>query len=132
MTRKDNLLASVNGLAKAWPVTGFASPAKAWLLTGFIALTVLASCSDDKQDVTQEVNKSGSIETAVSVQHVDSAHDVVVTSHKVWVNNAVYKSILHTDTVPSLGIENTEAENADGDKKNVQVPKDYEIFITVK
>ena len=95
-------------------------------------LATLPSCNDDKQDVTQEVNKAGSIETSVTVQHADSAHDVVLTTHKVWVNNAVYKSILHTDTVPSLGIENTEAENADGDKKKVQVPKDYEIFITVK
>ncbi|HXB93181.1 MAG TPA: hypothetical protein VNU72_12870 [Puia sp.] len=110
----------------------FTGQTKAWLVIGCISLTVLASCSDDKQDVTQEVNKSGSIETAVSVQHVDSAHDVVVTSHKVWVRDAVFKSILHYDTVPSLGIENTEAENADGDKKNIQVPKDYEIFITVK
>jgi hypothetical protein len=34
--------------------------------------------------------------------------------------------------VPALGMINTDAENSDGDTKNVSVKKDYQIFITVK
>jgi hypothetical protein len=100
----------------------------------FIATTLigLASCHDERDDVTQQVNKAGSIETSVSVQHADSTHDVILTTHKVWVNFNEYKTLVHQDTVPSLGMINTEGENADGDTKSVKVPKDYEIFITVK
>jgi hypothetical protein len=106
---------------------------KKWLITGFAAgLIGLASCNDEREDVTQTVNKAGAIETSVSVQHADSTHDVVLTTHKVWINFNQYKTVVHQDTVPALGIEDTQAENADGDTKRVKVPKDYEIFITVK
>ena len=43
-----------------------------------------------------------------------------------------YKNLEYRDTVPSLGMESTTAENSDGDTKNIVVKKDYEIFITVK
>jgi hypothetical protein len=66
------------------------------------------------------------------VQHADSAHDVLVTTHKIWANLAEYKTIVYRDTIPALGTENATAENADGDTRNVNVKKDYEIFITVK
>ena len=93
----------------------------------------LASCNDDKkEDSTDTVNKAGSVETSVTVQHADSTHDVLLTTHKVWVNYNEYKTIVYRDTLPALGIENTTAENSDGDTKNVSVKKDYEIFITVK
>lgn len=100
------------------------------LIAGMLGL---ASCSDDKkEDSTDTVNKAGSVETSVTVQHADSTHDVLLTTHKVWVNYNEYRTIVYRDTLPALGIENTTAENADGDTKNVSVKKDYEIFITVK
>lgn len=103
------------------------------VLIGIIfCLAGVASCTDKKEDVTDTVNRAGAIETSVSVQHADSTHDVILTTHKVWVNFSEFKTLVHQDTVPALGIENTVAENADGDTKNVKVPKDYEIFITVK
>jgi hypothetical protein len=96
-------------------------------------LTGLASCSDDKkEDMTDTVNRAGSVETSVTVQHADSTHDVLLTTHKVWVSYHEYKTIVYRDTIPALGIENTTAENADGDTQKVNVKKDYEIFITVK
>jgi|SRR5882757_3616166 len=96
------------------------------------ALVSLAACSDPKEDVTDTVNKAGSVETSVSVQHADSTHDVLLTTHKIWVNFSEYRTVTHQDTIPALGIENTTAENSDGDTKKVSVKKDYEIFITVK
>lgn len=92
----------------------------------------LVACNDDKKDETEAVNKAGAVETAVTVEHADSTHDILLTSHKVWVNYAQYKTVIHRDTIPALGIENTTAENSDGDTKNVHVKKDYEIYITVK
>ncbi len=97
------------------------------------AIFLLAvACNSKNEDTTDTVDKSGSIETAVSVEHVDSTHDVLLTRHKVWVNFKEYSTVEHRDTVPALGMLNTDAENSDGDTKTVSVKKDYQIFITVK
>lgn len=103
-------------------------------ILGGAALLLLFSCDDKKQndDITQSVNKAGAIETAVQVEHLDSTHDILITTHRVWAQNQEVKTITYRDTLPALGIEHTSAENAEGETKNVQVKKDYEIFITVK
>lgn len=97
-----------------------------------LSIALLSCNNDDNEDVTHDVNHNGSVESAITVAHIDSTHDVMTTTHKVWVNNEVYKTIEYRDTLPALGMEHTEAENEDGDKKPVSVKKDYEIFITVK
>jgi hypothetical protein len=104
------------------------------LLAGALLTAIsFTACKDkENEDLTESVNKTGSVETAVTVQHLDSLNDVLVTTHKVWVKGNIFKDIQYRDTVPALGTENTTAENSDGDTKNVQVKKDYEIFITVK
>ena len=91
------------------------------------------SCGDDKnEDITNAVNKNGAVETAVRISHLDSSHDILTTTHTVWTNNSMVKTVEYNDTLPALGTELTVAENEEGDKKNVQVKKDYEIYITVK
>ncbi len=101
-------------------------------ILGGAALLLLFSCNNENEDITQSVNKNGSVETAVKVEHLDSMYDILVTTHKIWVRNEEYKTFTYRDTIPSLGIMNTTAENQDGDTKDVRVRKDYEIFITVK
>ena len=97
------------------------------------AVLGLAACgNDEKNDLTGSVNKAGAVESSVTVQHADSTHDVLLTTHKVWVNFKEYRTIEYRDTIPVLGTENTTAENSEGDTKSVKVQKDYEIFITVK
>jgi hypothetical protein len=104
-------------------------------ILGAAVILLLFSCNnkpDQNDDITNSVNKAGSVETSVQVEHLDSANDVLITSHKIWIQNQEIKTIRYRDTLPSLGIENTTAENQDGDNKPVKVKKDYEIFITVK
>lgn len=102
-------------------------------ILGAAAILFLFSCDEKKsEDITQSVNKEGSIETAVQVEHLDSTHDVLLTTHKIWAQNKEIKTVIYRDTLPSLGVITSEAENADGDKKTVRVKKDYEIFITIK
>jgi len=96
------------------------------------ALLMMLSCNNKNEDVTDAVDKNGAVETAVTVQHLDSTHDVLVTSHKVWANHQEVKTVEYRDTIPALGIQNTVAENEDGDTKAVSVKKDYEVYITVK
>jgi hypothetical protein len=94
---------------------------------------LICSCeSDEEKDLVNEVNKNGSIETSVSVNHYDSIHDILITKHIVWTNGNTFKTIINNDTIPALGVANTEAENEEGDTKNINVKKAYEIFITVK
>ncbi len=105
---------------------------KLFVAVAVMMLLTTACKNNKKEDVTNDVNKEGSIETAVSVEHVDSTNDVIVTKHIVWKNLANYKTIEYRDTVPALGLTNVAAENEEGDTKSVRIKKEYEIFITVK
>ena len=104
-------------------------------ITGTILLLLaFVSCKDKKkpEDLTNSVNKNGSVETSVTVEHLDSANDILVTKHAVWFKGSILKNAEYRDTVPSLGMENISTEDKEGNTKNVQAKKDYEIFITVK
>jgi len=99
----------------------------------------LFSCNNEpdtikinNEDITNTVNKDGAVETSVSVNHLDSLHDILITKHKVWADNKEYRNIEYRDTIPALGIEHTVAENKDGDTIPAHIKKDYEIFITIK
>lgn len=86
----------------------------------------------DNEDVTKEVKKDGSIESSLSVVHLNDTQDVLTTTHKIWVAGKISKVTVHKDTIPSLGLVKTEVENNEGDKLTVPVKKDYEFYITVK
>jgi len=99
----------------------------------FFSLVVFSSCKDKKnEDITNTINKNGSVETAVTVEHLDSLNDVLVTKHAIWVKGNQYKTLEYRDTVPALGMEMKNVENSEGQSNNVEVKKEYEIFITVK
>ena len=85
-------------------------------IIAIVCIIAYASSSPSTQDQTQSVDRNGSIETGVSVIHADSTHDVIVTNHKVWVHDSVYKIISYRDTIPALD----------------SIRKDYQIFITLK
>lgn len=102
-------------------------------ITAIVAATFLiVSCNNKNEDVTAAVNKSGSVETAVHINHIDSSYDELITTHKIWVKQNVFKTVEYRDTIPALGNEPTQAENDNGDTKNVSIKKEYEIYITVK
>lgn len=98
----------------------------------FSSIILLTACKEDNEDITHELNKDGAIETSVSVEHIDTNSDVLITKHIIWNHSKEFKTIYNRDTIPALGTENTNAENSDGDTKPVSIKKDYEIFITVK
>ena len=49
----------------------------------FFSLMMIMGCkeSEEKEDEVQNVDKKASVETELSVQHIDSA-DVLITKHK--------------------------------------------------
>lgn len=95
------------------------------------------SCSNDasepnNEDITDAIDKTGSIETVLSTNHLDKFHDEMVTTHKIWTNSSLYKTVVHRDTIPALGQTTEQGENGNGDTTSIKLQKDYEIYVTVQ
>lgn len=104
-------------------------------ILSLVSVITFSSCREEgnnNEDLTNDVNKNGSVETSVTVQHLDSLKDILVTKHKVWHTGNISKDISYSDTIPSLGMENKSVESSGGESQQATVKKDYEIFITVK
>lgn len=98
------------------------------LSVGIMAFT---ACKKEKEDEVNTVNKSGSIETVLSVEHLDTA-DILITKHKIWKDKKLFKEIVKKDTIPSLGDTLVGGEDSDGNDHIAKTKKDYEFFITVQ
>lgn len=96
-----------------------------------IGIMVFTACKKEKEDEVNSVDKSGSIETELSVEHLDTA-DVLITKHKIWKNKTLFKEIIKKDTIPSLGDTLVGGEDSDGSGHIAKTKKDYEFFITVQ
>lgn len=101
------------------------------LITAILAVILLSACANQNEDKVQTVDKDGSVEMSVSVKHINNI-DVLKTESNIWYKNNLLKQIVKTDTIPSLGTTKETAENEDGDDTTVSVPKNYQLFITVK
>ncbi|MEI6821430.1 MAG: hypothetical protein WCL51_05815 [Bacteroidota bacterium] len=93
----------------------------------FTALLISCSSNDDK---TKEVSKDGSVETIMTVDHLNDSLDLIHTTYNVWVKYALVNKFVHTDTIPALGT--TVEKDDDGNVTGLPYKKDYELFITVK
>ena len=95
-------------------------------------LLFIYSCTEEvsPEDAVKSLSKNGSVETAVSIEHADSA-DILVTKHKVWVKNSLAKEITKRDTIPTLG-DTTISVNTNGAGIPKTIKKDYEFYITVQ
>jgi len=98
------------------------------LSAGIMAFT---GCKKEKEDEVNSVDKSGSIETVLSVEHLDTA-DILITKHKIWKDKKLFKEIIKKDTIPSLGDTLVGGEDGEGNDHIAKTKKDYEFFITVQ
>ncbi|OCX51543.1 hypothetical protein BEL04_16085 [Mucilaginibacter sp. PPCGB 2223] len=96
------------------------------------ACLLLAACNNDDDGKAKEIDKKGSIAITLSTAHIDSLRDEVVTHYQVWRKGVVIKEYDKRDTIQSLGTGVTEGEDDNGDTKTMNVPKDYDFFVTVK
>jgi FlaG/FlaF family flagellin (archaellin) len=99
--------------------------------TLLLLIPLLFSCKEENEDVVNQPTKDGSIEASVSTKHAGSV-DILTTEYKVWVKGKVEKEFTKIDTLKSLGTTKEEGEDSEGNTQEVTVPKDYEIFISVK
>ncbi len=98
-----------------------------------ILLAGVFSCNEKeyKEDEVSSINKKASIETELSVEHIDTA-DVLVTRHKIWKDKKLFKEIIKRDTIPGLGDTLMESEDKEGVIHKDHTKKDYEFYITVQ
>ena len=85
-----------------------------------------------KQDETKSMETKGSIETSISVAHLDGQHDILTTKHVIWAQDTVVITIISDDTLPSLGQVYADLEDSTGSTQGAYIPRDYEIYLTVK
>jgi hypothetical protein len=89
-----------------------------------LSMFSLTACGDGEEAAasdkveTKDINRDGAIESIVTTEPLGDTAVLLVTTHKVWRQNAIIKEIRKVDTLPSL---NTASEK-----------KDYEFYITVK
>jgi hypothetical protein len=111
------------------------------LFTFFFSLLFLASCSDEDAPTsasdsdkveTKDMSHEGAIETLITTTHLDNNLDVLTTTHKVWKEGALINTIVHTDTLPALGVGTIQAADTQGEATTTTGKKDYEFYITVK
>jgi hypothetical protein len=112
------------------------------LLTLLLFSTLfLVSCSDSEETTaadsdkveTKDISHDGAVETLLSTIHLDNNFDVLTTTHKVWKGGVLINTIMHTDTLPALGVDNNlKAADEKGEATTATGKKDYEFYITVK
>lgn len=94
---------------------------------------VLTSCQQqNEEDKVKEVEKDGSVEMKVEINHLDSLHDVMKTEKIFWVKGQPEKTVINLDTVPALGMTTETLKTSSGEDTTATVNKNYKIFITVK
>jgi hypothetical protein len=102
-----------------------------WFFVLLFISMAFFSCKESQEDVVQTPNKNGAVEMKIEVLH-QNGMDVIKTTKDVWVKNQLTRSFVNFDTIPALGDTSDIFEDNDGHTKVVNVPKDYEIYITVK
>ena len=99
------------------------------VILGLISFSACTSIQEG--EVVRKPKEDGSIETVISVKH-QKGYDLLITSHKIWVDGKLDRTICNTDTLKSLGNVVKTFDNDFGQAEKRIVPKNYEIYITVK
>lgn len=98
-----------------------------------LSVLILVSCggNENPEDQVNQVDKNGSVETVLSVQHSDSS-DILVTKHRIWKNHRLLREIVKKDTIPALGDTVEVVEDGNGSFQQANIKKEYQFFITVQ
>jgi histidyl-tRNA synthetase len=102
------------------------------LLVLLLCCLAFAGCEEKNEDKVKTIDKDGSVEMKVEINHLDSLKDIMKTEKIFWVKGQAVKMITNLDTVPALGMTQQVAENTEGEDTTVTINKNYQIFITVK
>ena len=103
------------------------------LLPGLLVCLVFTGCQQAREeDKVKEVDKDGSVEMKVEINHLDSISDVMKTEKIFWVKGHQERAIITLDTIPALGKRMQTLKTSAGEDTTATIDKNYKIFITVK
>jgi hypothetical protein len=92
-----------------------------------IILVIMFSCST----IEKPISKENSIEVVFETSHFDDKYDILKTTKNVYIKNLLVKQIQTVDTIPVLEKKMVKDESRPGDQI-VQIPGEYEIYVTIK
>jgi hypothetical protein len=96
-----------------------------------LTLILVSGCTVYNRDVVRHPKEDGSIETVISVKHQNN-YDLLITTHKIWVNGFLDKTIVQTDTLKSLGTTTRVVDDSFGAAQKRTMRRNYDVYITVK
>ena len=103
------------------------------LFYALLIVLAMASCSsNENEDKVKSLDKDGSLETTMSVDHLNDSLDILKVHTNVWVKGTLHKSILKIDTIPSLGMTTDTVQTNDDQDSIVQLKKKYQVFFTMQ
>jgi hypothetical protein len=104
-----------------------------WCFILFLSCFLFSCEEKQPEDKTSDLDKDGSVETNLHVGK-GPQFDTLVVTYNVWVKNQLYKRNVIVDSLPHLGYTREEADSTDenGNPAQVTVPKNYNLFVTVK
>lgn len=100
-----------------------------YLFSAF-ALSALFSCAQEEELGTRELNKDNGIEVTLQVLPLNDSLCILKTERRVNANFLVVKTAVSYDTIPSL--KKQTVKSYDENDNPVDIPKEYEFYVTVK
>lgn len=94
-------------------------------------IPILWSCNEQNEDVVSKPSRDGAIEVKIEATRTEN-FTIYKTRSDVFIKNKLVKTIIKSDTLPLLGFTKEEGENSEGEVKELLVPKEFEIYLTVK
>jgi hypothetical protein len=89
------------------------------------------ACNKENEDKVKTIDKNGSVESKIHIEHLSDSLDVMKTENIYWIKGTAVKKVVHLDTIPSLGMAKEQGEDSSGKDTTLNVKKNYQIFITV-
>jgi hypothetical protein len=96
----------------------------------YASCAVLSACNQS-EDKVQTVEKDGAVEVSLKVGK-GPRFDTLMLSYKVFKDGLLRKENVVVDSLPSLGTTVEDGEDKDGNEASLPIPKNYNLFVTVK
>jgi len=93
-----------------------------------IAFAVCA-CNSNKDRM---ISKKNSVEIILETKHLNQESDLLITRRNVYINENMVQNYVSMDTIPALGNVKVEDQTSRIPNQYIEVPKEYEIYVTIK
>lgn len=97
------------------------------IISSLISTILISSCEERKPE---QIDKFGSVEIKISTKALPDGKSVLITDKSVWVGGKIVGGSTNYDTLPSLGKKKEKYYDNNGNESDIEIPKEYNIYIT--